>query len=768
MRVTGKMPKQRLRPKMGRWLFWAFVVALCCGAIDLGAPIDQSLRATRNKLNLHSVSGDIVVVGIDEASVQKYGNWPWRYDLHAKIVNQLNAMGAKRIGLDFYLNGKEAPGDEKALADALAAARGHVYIATQRHFDRQSGKATIIEPRPAFAELAHLASVDVKFNAFGQIWELPYAVDAGNLSRRSYSSIFSGRDGAAGETFPLDYSFNLKSIKTISAKDVIEGKVPPEAIRGRQVLVGVVWNALEDVHLMPGYGPVSGVYFHVIGAETLLQGRPVNLGWLYALLFTTAVGIYAKNASSRHAGRVALAAALVALIVFPVYLEAHLIFVDIVPSMILLAIVSVGRIRARLRESDVSTDQVSGYDNFSALRQISLAPNDIVVVAKIKRFPALAASLTPDNIAELARLVRARLSLGTGLQKLFHGENGTFGWVVPADMAWALSDQLGALHALFNNGLPVNGNPIDLSVCFGVDSTHGRLTTSRVDSALAAADRADAKNMRWLGYDAIKPEEAEWQRSLLSQFNVGMIQGDVWIAYQPKLDLKTGWISGAEALIRWTHPTKGEICPDEIIAACEQHDNISGLTNFVLEGAIRFAAEQQSRGIQFDIAVNLSPRMLDDRELVERIRGILAKHRLAPQRLTLEITETAELSNKKSAVTMLKAIRLMGVSVSIDDYGTGLATLEYLQMLPANEIKIDRTFIDAMLRDESSAVLVNSTIQLAHSLNCKVVAEGVESQPTLDKLRHFQCDAAQGYLIGRPMTYSALQSFIADQQYRAA
>ncbi len=768
MHPSAKMPKQRMRPRMGRWLIWAFVVALFCGVVDFGAPFEGALRTTRNKLIRHPVSGEVVVVGIDSASVHKYGDWPWRYGLHAEMVNKLHKMGAKQIGLDFYLTGAGTRSEERALAGALELARGKVYIGTQRHFDRHSDKTTIIEPRPAFAARANLASVDYSANAFGQVWRLPYAVEAEGVSRMSFASILGGRAGIAGESFPVDYSLDLKSIKTISAKDLLEGKVSPEAIRGRKVMVGVVWDALEDVHALPGFGSIPGVYFHVMGAETLLSGRPVEFGWFFVLLVTTAVGVFAKNAPSRFLGRAALAATFSALIGLPIFLEAHLIFVNVVPSLLLLAIVGIGRIRARLRNTDVSTDLVSGYDNFSALRQVSVEQGDIVVVAKIKRFPALAASMTPEYITELARLVRSRLSLGTGLQYLFHGENGTFGWVVPAEMAWALSDQLGALHALFNNGLPLNGHPIDLSVCFGVDSTAGRTISSRVDSALAAADQADESNMRWVGYDPVTPEDAEWQRSLLSQLNDGMTNGQVWIAYQPKLDLRTGKVTGAEALIRWTHPTKGEICPVEIIAACEQHDKISGLTHFVLKSAIRCASELQAKGIQFNIAVNLSPRMLDERDLVERLRELLLQHQLPAQRLTLEITETAELRNKTSAITMLKAIRLMGVSVSIDDYGTGLATLEYLQLLPVNEIKIDRKFINGMLEEQNCAVMVNSTIQLAHSLNCKVVAEGVESEATLDMLRSFKCDTVQGYLIGRPMTYSAIQSFIADQKSRAA
>ena len=296
---------------------------------------------------------------------------------------------------------------------------------------------------------------------------------------------------------------------------------------------------------------------------------------------------------------------------------------------------------------------------------------------------------------------------------------------------------------------------IDLSISFGVEIGSSRSLTNRLASALVAADEAAHDGLKWKYHDPEALEDASWKLSMLSQLDSAVDKGEVWVAYQPKLDLKSRRIVGAEALARWTHPEKGPIAASEFIAAAEQNDRIGKLTDFILEQAI-IAAADVNRKQKFGIAVNLSARLLSDKGLVLRLRAMLARHKLPPEALTLELTETAELGSSGPALDMLTALRDLGVTVSIDDYGTGLSTLEYLKKIPASEIKIDQSFVKSMLENRSDLVMVQSTIALAHSLGRKVVAEGVEHQAVLDALIDMGCDVAQGYVIGRPMSIDSL------------
>ena len=172
---------------------------------------------------------------------------------------------------------------------------------------------------------------------------------------------------------------------------------------------------------------------------------------------------------------------------------------------------------------------------------------------------------------------------------------------------------------------------------------------------------------------------------MLSHLDSAIDKGEVWVAYQPKLDLATREIIGAEALARWTHPEKGPIAASEFVAAAEQHGRIGKLTDFVLDQAVAAAATINAGGGDFNIAVNLSARLLTDRNFTLRLSALLARHGVEPRHLTLELTETAALAGSGEAIDMLLRLRELGINISIDDYGTGLSTLDYLKKVPASE-----------------------------------------------------------------------------------
>jgi EAL domain-containing protein (putative c-di-GMP-specific phosphodiesterase class I) len=310
----------------------------------------------------------------------------------------------------------------------------------------------------------------------------------------------------------------------------------------------------------------------------------------------------------------------------------------------------------------------------------------------------------------------------------------------------------------------VDGQQFDVAISFGFDTDYDRSIPNRIAGALVAADAAQREGLKWKAHDSTQMEDSAWKLSLLSQLDAAIDAGDLWVAYQPKVDLKTGAMIGAEALARWTHPEKGPVSPIEFILAAEKSNRIEKLTHHVLESAVRVAAAINRHGHIFNMSVNLSARLIDDPTLVATIRKLLTKHDLPPQRLTLEVTETAALGHAARSLAILRQLRDMGVQLSVDDYGTGMSTLDYLQRIPASEIKIDRSFVIGMQASQAPRVMVNSTIQLAHSLGQKVVAEGVEDEETLDELKRMNCDFAQGYLLGRPMTFRALSKRILGEE----
>jgi len=377
-----------------------------------------------------------------------------------------------------------------------------------------------------------------------------------------------------------------------------------------------------------------------------------------------------------------------------------------------------------------------------------------IIACRVLNYEEVLASLPPESERQLVEQVVSRLKVGRNSRVLYQGDGGIFVWFEDAKLPF--SHHIDALHSLFRKPARVAGLPIDLAVSFGVEIGSSRSLQNRLASSLVAAEEAAHDGLKWKYHDPDSLQDASWKLSMLSELDAAIDRGEVGVAYQPKLDITTRKIIGAEALARWTHPVKGPIAASEFVAAAEQHDRIGKLTDFVLEKAVAAAAALNKRGDQFEIAVNLSARLLTDKGLTLRVAAMLARHGLDPSRLTLELTETAALADDGECLEMITRLRELGVRISIDDYGTGLSTLDYLKKIPANEIKIDQSFVKGMLENRSDRVMVQSTIALAHSLDRTVVAEGVEQRDVLDALIEMKCDLAQGFIIGRPMSFESL------------
>ena len=244
--------------------------------------------------------------------------------------------------------------------------------------------------------------------------------------------------------------------------------------------------------------------------------------------------------------------------------------------------------------------------------------------------------------------------------------------------------------------------------------------------------------------------------SFHSQLEDALTGGDIWVAFQPQYAIATGKLVGVEALARWTHPTRGPIPPDEFIVQAEKSQDIYRLTLFVMDQAIRSAAQLFERGLRINMSVNLSAALLDHSDLVGTIRVMLTAHHLPPEILTIEITETAQIENSRQARQTLAQLRRTGIRLSIDDYGTGQSNLEYLTEIEADEIKIDKRFVMTMRDSQRNLEVVKSTIDLAHRLGAVAVAEGIEDADTMALLGQLGCDVGQGYHLGKPQLFSEL------------
>ncbi len=300
----------------------------------------------------------------------------------------------------------------------------------------------------------------------------------------------------------------------------------------------------------------------------------------------------------------------------------------------------------------------------------------------------------------------------------------------------------------------VEGNSLSVGISMGLAESpiHGddvNILVQRADVAMYVAKRGK------LGFSVYDPDldtHSIGRLALMSEFRAAIENQSLEVLYQPKVDVQTNEIIGAEALLRWNHPDRGCIEPEEFIPLAEQTGLIKPLTSWVLEKAVQQCIEWKKIWPNFNMSVNLSVHNLHDVALLDQVRRMIKEYDMQPSCLTLEVTEGDIMTDPIRAKEILEALSMMGVTISIDDFGTGYSSLSYLKQLPVEEIKIDKSFVMEMIDDENDAVIVKATIELAHNLGLKIVAEGVKDQETWDRLRLLNCDIAQGFFISRPIT----------------
>jgi diguanylate cyclase (GGDEF)-like protein/PAS domain S-box-containing protein len=324
---------------------------------------------------------------------------------------------------------------------------------------------------------------------------------------------------------------------------------------------------------------------------------------------------------------------------------------------------------------------------------------------------------------------------------------------------------------LFDRPFMVQNLPIEVGASVGIAAApeHGQepdVLLRRADLAVQLARRLASG---CVVYSAECDPYDPLRLALLGELRRAIEANQLFLFYQPKVDLKTRTVVGAEALLRWRHPKRGLVPPGDFIPLAEQAGVIKPLTWWVLGEAVRQSQVWERADLGLEVAVNLSARSLHDPQLLERITDLLNAHEVPPRRLQLEVTESAVMTDPARAAEILGHLGALGVGVSIDDFGTGYSSLAYLRKLPVSEIKIDKSFVIGMSGNGGpDRAIVRSTSELGHNLGLRVVAEGVEDEEAFALLGSYGCDLAQGYYIARPMAADAFATWRAESPWRRA
>jgi diguanylate cyclase (GGDEF)-like protein len=419
-----------------------------------------------------------------------------------------------------------------------------------------------------------------------------------------------------------------------------------------------------------------------------------------------------------------------------------------------------------------TTDELTGLANRERFRQrleelIASAEDATfaVMLIDLDRFKEINDTLGHHYGDELLRELGPRLGACVdpgGMVARLGGDEFAVLPTGPADDVEALERIAAQLICCVQQPMVLDEMTLEVGASIGIarfpqDGEDAHALLRRADVAMYAAKDAHAD---------CKVYAAEFDRhsvrslSVLSDFRRALESDEIVVHFQPIMDVDGTRVRGAEGLVRWEHPELGMLAPAAFVHSVEQTGLIGPLTRHVLELSIAQCAAWRRAGQDLSVAVNLSARNLLDRDLPHEIERILSSHRLPADALQLEITESMIMADPDRALATCVRLSALGVRLSVDDFGTGYSSLANLKRLPIDELKIDRSFISPMLHDDSDFVIVRSTINLGHDLGLKVIAEGVEDEPTLVRLAALGCDLAQGFHFSRPLTPEAFGAWM--------
>ncbi len=390
-----------------------------------------------------------------------------------------------------------------------------------------------------------------------------------------------------------------------------------------------------------------------------------------------------------------------------------------------------------------------------------------VLLVDLDRFKEVNDTLGHDHGDELLKVVAERLGgalrEGDTLARLGGDEFAVVLTDLPhrgaaAETAGRLQDALRLPFGL--RGIAVE---LDASVGVALSPEHGTDVTTLIQRADVAMYDAKRTQGRVETYSTERDPYSPARLSLLGELRRAIEGDELVLHYQPKVSLCDDVVTGVEALVRWQHPEHGLLQPDQFVPLAERTGTIAHLTRWVLDAALRQCAEWRLQHPDLTVAVNLAAANVLDVGLPVMVTALLDEHGLPGNALECEVSEHTVMSDPQRVSEVLAALRALGVRLSLDDFGTGNASLAYLKRLPLDEVKIDRAFVTSMTDDDGDAVIVRSTIDLARNLGLEVVAEGVESESVLEALIDLRCTSAQGYFISRPLPSAELDLWLSSR-----
>lgn len=772
---------------------------------------------------------EVVVVGITEADIRRYNQWPLSDNTVAQLLEQLQTYEPAAIGLDIYRDIDHPPGRDR-LVQQLAQDNVYGVYDVGLDQERNSPAPKAMDPdRTGFADLLVDADGVIRRNfmyasvAPDDFYSLSLQLSLHVLENRYGTDIFNANldeltivntrfprlssdqggyqdEDMTGYQVMLQYQSNNRAIQQVSLTDVLDGNVEPEWFRDRVVLVGTVARSVKDTFFTPlnntqtqDTATTPGVLIHAHAVSQILSvaegDYPLIWGWsqwqeiLWIGLWCFIGGLLAWHIQRFVLLSMGIAIALLLLFGTGWILFLHEGWIPIFPPALGFAVAISSTAAYQVFYRTFYDPLTSLPNRLSSLRRLqhylsqrhTAAPLIALLLIDIDLFKSINESLGVKTADRLLQIVAERIVWQMPQSAVARVGGGQFAVILPSlthsQEAITLTERL--RQNLMSDSIKINRQAVSTTLSIGI-AHHKKGQPYSAHELLQDAHRALDK-AKTLGRDRYEVFNEDMRARSVSQFQLEMElrhadhDRQFQLYYQPIIELNSGIIAGFEALIRWQHPQRGIVPPNDFIGIAEDSGMILQMGDWILDQAccqIRQWQQQFPLRPPLFVGVNLSSRQFAEQDLAATIAAIVQRHQINPCGLKLELTESVAMDDVESAIQQLLRLKEEGLHISLDDFGTGYSSLSYLHRLPIDSLKIDKSFVQYMETIRENEDIVGTIITLGHRLKLDIIAEGVETLAQAHFLKQLACQYAQGYFFAKPLPEEqATQLLVQNKQW---
>lgn len=608
-----------LRRKRAKVAMLALGFGCFSAVIDLPLPAEDFYRAVRAELRSRPAPQNIAFIAIDDKTVNALGGVAPGRITDSEVIDTLFSLGVEKVAFDRAHAAADTPAANARFAATLARHKGKVWLGVVPQHEVGSQVVEQVVPREEFRGDARVAAMNGLGSPFGLSVSFPTSVMLDGRPVPSLSAALAGYAGPARWYRP-DYAFDQRTVPSYSYLDIVERRVPAEALAGKSVIIGEAFYESGDFYLLPlRNGKIPGGYFHIMGAHTLARGVPVDVMWFPAMLIVAAACaavVFDRTKTSRT-----LILTAIALIAPPFVLDDLGINLDIMSALLALLAAAIGfqRIDRKYYSADVDamTTSAISSDRPSEARD--------VYALKIASLAEMSEEWSPREIGDFVNTLIAYVK-GPGEVGDVAFERDLLVWLAPRMDAEELERHADGLALMLKTVISHDWQSTETAPALGVDTNYDLPVALRIKKAMQAADEAATRGVRFIINDAAHLEARNQRLELIRVLEKGLRHRDIGVAYQPKIDLASGRIVGAETLIRW-RPDGGDfVNPQDLVLAAEAGDRINELTLVVLETALQEARQAIALDPRFKLAVNMSAKSLSDTHLLFDMMTLLGRY----------------------------------------------------------------------------------------------------------------------------------------------